>query len=193
MQRKEERRREKKNRTTSLHQASSSKVLDSSKSIVLRSEQNLFTDRIVPRALGESPEQGAICAFFSNFILGPCHPDSQCGVFEYLHPLYIAARHDSILSLATSAVALTIAAGDPRRRSSFRLGQKLFGMALRETGLTLQDPIKCLEDETLMAVLLLGFYEVSSSFLNYMLSKQSPPRCVKCPPKKNFIYGFSPI
>ena len=169
MHRKEELRRKKKNRFTPLHQTSWSNVLGPSKQIILRPELDLTTGCMLPRALGESPEQEAICAFFHSFILVPSHPDSQSGFFEYLYTFYVATRHDSILSLATSAVALTIAGGDPRRKSSFRLGQSIFGTALRETSLALQDPVKSLEDETLMAVLMLGFYEVCCSFPNYVL------------------------
>lgn len=92
----------------------------------------------------------------------PSHPDFQCGFFQYLRPLYTTARHNSILSLATSAVALTIAGRHPGRKSSARLAQSMFGMALRGTSLALEDPILSLQDETLMAVLVLGFYEVSA-------------------------------
>lgn len=92
----------------------------------------------------------------------PSHPDGQRSFLECLLPLYTATRHDSLLSVATSAVALTISGGNPRRRAHYRLGRLVFGRALLMAAAAIQDPLASTEDETLMAVLLLGFYEVSA-------------------------------
>jgi hypothetical protein len=114
----------------------------------------------VPRSLTESPEQFAICDFFSQFILVPLHPDGQRGFLDCLLPLYITTRYDSLLSVATTAVALAVSGGTPWRRADFHLGRVVFGKALRMAATIIQDPIAAMEDETLMAVLLMGFYEV---------------------------------
>lgn len=114
----------------------------------------------VPRSLAEAPEQFALYAFFSQFILVPLHPDGQRGFLDCLLPLYTTTRHDSLLSVATTAVALAISGGSPWRRTDFHLGRVVFGKALRMAATAIQDPNAAMEDETLMAVLLMGFYEV---------------------------------
>ena len=123
----------------------------------------------IPRVFSDCPEQGAICSFFSNFVLIPTHPDSQCGFLEVLLPLYNTARHDSLLSLATSSVALVISGADPKHRGDWQLGKIMFGKALRMTSLLVQDPIESIKDETLLAVLLLGFYEVNDFHTRLLL------------------------
>lgn len=120
-------------------------------------------DLILPRSLAENPEEFAICAFFNQFVLVPFHPDGQRGFLDCLLPLYTATCHDSLLSVATAAVALTISGGSPWRRADYQLGRLMFGKALRMAAAAIQDPIASTEDETLMAVLLLGFYEVSGN------------------------------
>lgn len=116
----------------------------------------------IARPLAETPEQFALCTFFTQFVIVPSHPDGQRGFLECLLPLYTAARHDSLLSVATSAVALSISGGHPWRRADYCLGRLAFGRALRMVAAAIQDPLASTEDETLMAVLLLGFYEVSA-------------------------------
>lgn len=114
----------------------------------------------VPRIFNDFPEQQAICAFFLDFVLLPRHPDSVRGHLEHLLPLYKDASPDSPLSLATSSVALAISSGSPLRRKDRQLGQAIFGRALRRTSAAIQDPAESVRDETLMAVLLLGLFEV---------------------------------
>lgn len=118
-------------------------------------------DLILPRNLAETPEELAICAFFNQFVLVSTHPDGQRGFLDCLLPLYTATRYNSLLSVATAAVALTVSGGSPWRRADYHLGRLVFGKALRMAAAAIQDPIASTEDETLMAVLLLGFYEVS--------------------------------
>lgn len=121
-------------------------------------------DLSLPRSIAENPEELAICAFFTHFVLVPFHPDGQRGFLDCLLPLYTVTRHDSLLSVATAAIALTVSGGNPWKRADYRLGRLMFGKALRMAAAAIQDPIASTEDETLMAVLLLGFYEVSGCF-----------------------------
>lgn len=121
-------------------------------------------DLILPRCLAENPQEFAIFSFFNQFVLVSFHPDGQRGFLDCLLPLYTATRHDSLLSVATAAVALTISGGAPWRKADFQLGRLMFGKALRMAAAAIQDPTASTEDETLMAVLLLGFYEVSWCF-----------------------------
>lgn len=114
----------------------------------------------VPRMFNDFPEQQAICAFFLDFVLLPRHPDSIEGHLEHLLPLYANTGADSPLSLATSAVALMVSGGSPTRRNDQQLGRTIFGKALRKTSAAIRNPAESKKDETLMAVLLLGLFEV---------------------------------
>ena len=124
------------------------------------------TKDTIPQALVESPEQDAIYSFFTEFILHTNHPDTQCEFFDHLLPLYTSAPHDSVLSLAASAVALVISGGAPQRRPRFDMGRTINGLALKKVAFAIQDPVQSVQDQTLMAVLLLGFFDVSLSFLH---------------------------
>lgn len=132
----------------------------SSSSAIKRSTS---ADRNLPgsRMLNDFPEQQAICAFFLDFVLLPRHPDSVRGHLEHLLPLYSTASPDSPLSLATSSVALVMSEGSRVRQSNQQLGRSIFGRALRKTSAAIRDPVESVKDETLMAVLLLGLFEVS--------------------------------
>lgn len=112
--------------------------------------------------LGQTREQLAICQFFTNFVLVPTHPDAQCGFLDCLLPLYTSTRHDSILSLATSAIALAVVGSEPGQRAAYQMGRAFLGDALRKTAIDLRDPVKSVQDETLMTVLLMGFFEVGT-------------------------------
>ena len=114
----------------------------------------------VPRMFNDFPEQQAICAFFLDFVLIPRHPDTMQGHLEHLLPLYANTAAESPLSLATSAVALMISGGLPTRKNDQQLGRTHFGRALRKTSAAIRNPVESRKDETLMAVLLLGLFEV---------------------------------
>lgn len=82
------------------------------------------------------------------------------GYTDCLVPIYAATTGDSLLHLVLTAVSLAVAgSGNPR---SFRLAQSAFGKALSRTKKAIEDPEESLTDETLMAVLMLGLYEVRS-------------------------------
>lgn len=121
----------------------------------------------IPRIFNDFTEQEAICAFFLDFVLLPRHPDSIQGHLQHLLPLYTTTKPDSPLSLATSSVALVISGGSPARRSDQQLGRSIFGRALRRTSAAIRDPVDSMKDETLMAVLLLGLFEVCLSNVHY--------------------------
>lgn len=92
----------------------------------------------------------------------PTHPDAQCGFLDCLPPLYTSTRHGSILFLATSAVAFAVAGSDPGQRPIYKMGRVILGDALRKTTAALRDPVQSVQDETLMTVMLMGFYEVGT-------------------------------
>lgn len=118
-------------------------------------------DDTIPRMFNAFPEQEAICAFFLDFVLLPRHPDSVQGHLEHLMPLYKNTAPESPLSLATSSVALVMSGSSSVKQNDRQLGRSIFGRALRKTGAAIRDPVESKKDETLMAVLLLGLYEVS--------------------------------
>lgn len=140
--------------TASAHPASST-----ADSIIIK-KQSPAPGEGLPRMLNDFPEQQAICALFLDFVLLPRHPDSIRGHLEHLLPLYQAARPDSAVSLATSSVALLISGNSRRRVADQQLSQAIFGRALLKTSTAIGDPIDSVTDATLMAVLLLGLYEV---------------------------------
>ena len=112
------------------------------------------------KSFQDSPQEQAINGFFQNFVLIPRHPYSRRGYLDCLLPLYQSTRHDSLLSLATTAMALIIESGSPSTAHYRQLSKSFFGRALVKTGRAIRDPVESVKDETLMSVLLLSFYEV---------------------------------
>lgn len=129
----------------------------STRAIVQRSPS---LDQKVPRMFNDFLEQEAICAFFLDFVLLPRHPDSVLGHLGHLMPLYEKVAPESPLVLATSSVALVMSGASSARQSDQQLGRSIFGRALRKTSAAIKHPVESKKDETLMAVLLLGLYEV---------------------------------
>ncbi|KAI4123511.1 MAG: hypothetical protein LQ338_005235 [Usnochroma carphineum] len=125
---------------------------------------------LLPKSFQGTPEQQAINTFFSNYILIPRHPLMKRGYLECLLPLYQNTRHDSLLSLATTAMALAIEGGSPSTQHYRQVSRSYFGKALVKTGRAIRDPVESIKDETLMSVLLLSFYE---SRLKYPFGKTS--------------------
>ncbi|KAL8801818.1 MAG: hypothetical protein Q9182_004225 [Xanthomendoza sp. 2 TL-2023] len=114
----------------------------------------------LPKSFQDAPEDQAVNAFFQNYVLIPRHPYSRRGYLDCLLPLYQTTRHDSLLSLATTAIAMAVEGGSPSTAHYRQLSHSFFGKALVKTGRAIRDPIESVRDETLMAVLLLSFYEV---------------------------------
>ncbi|KAI4093305.1 MAG: hypothetical protein LQ339_007700 [Xanthoria mediterranea] len=113
----------------------------------------------LPRSFHDSPEQQAVNGFFVNYVSIRRHPYSRRGYLDCLLPLYQNARDDSLLSLATTAMALAIEGASPSTAHYRKLSHSFFGRALVKTSRAIRDPIESVKDETLMSVLLLSFYE----------------------------------
>ena len=141
------------------------------------------------RMFNDFPEQQAICAFFLDFVLLPRHPDSVRGHLEHLEPLYRNTSADSPLSLATSSVALVMSSNSHARERDWQLSRTTFGRALQKTSAAIRDPVESVKDETLMAVLLLGLYEVrclpSSFFWSPSFSYNAHPLTSELSPLPN--------
>ncbi|KAL8756370.1 MAG: hypothetical protein Q9199_002983 [Rusavskia elegans] len=131
----------------------------SSSNIASPTQSGYFLPLSLPKSFHDSPEEQAVNGFFLNYVLIPRHPHSKRGYLDCLLPLYQNARHDSLLSLATTAMALAIEGGSPSTAHYRQLSRSFFGRALVKTGRAIRDPVESIKDETLMAVLLLSFYE----------------------------------
>ena len=95
-------------------------------------------------------------------------------MIELLYPRYRSAHHGSLVSLATSSVALAAIGSTHGKHVFYKLGYSIFGKALQMTKAATEDPVRSLDDDALIAVLLLGLFEVSiipiSSKSPYLLS-----------------------
>lgn len=111
------------------------------------------------KSFQDLPEQQAVNSFFSTYIVIPRHPYSRRGYLDCLLPLYQKTRHDSLLSLATTAISLAVQGGSPRTQHYRQISRSYFGKALVKTSRAIRDPVESVKDETLMAILLLSFYE----------------------------------
>lgn len=110
-----------------------------------------------------SPEDLAVCKFFSTYVFVPRHHESVRGFLDCLPLLFSRAPSTSLVPLATSAVSLMVVGGSPSRQLERTLARQLFGKALLMVHRAIEDPEESTKDDTLMAVLLLGLYEVSPS------------------------------
>ena len=107
-------------------------------------------------------EEQAPCYFISNFVM---IPQSGCsrGYFDFLAPMIMAEEPDSHLSVAFSAVALASLANRPNSKSSGLMQQAIsqYAKALKAINSALQNPLHQKSDQTLAAIVMLGFFEVS--------------------------------
>ena len=118
----------------------------------------------IPSSLPQCMENNAVCYFMNNYVLVSRHPDTRRGFMEHMPSFYTVARVESPLSLATTAIAMfstrNVPAGAARRAMVIKAVAK-YVEALRLINVAIQDPQEAKSDELLMAVLLLGLYEVS--------------------------------
>ena len=105
-------------------------------------------------------EDVAVCKFFDSFVFIPRHPDTVRGCMECLPSLYTATLDGSLLHQAVASVSLAIAGAAPRNTRDRMLARTRFGEALQSTNRAIKDQEESVKDETLLAVLLLGLYEV---------------------------------
>ena len=119
----------------------------------------------LPSSLAEPAEHRELCCFVSSYVLYPRDPQADRGFVELLPLLFASLRPNSPLSLSLTAVSrCQFVAWEVGLRDVETPQVRLaYGKALAATRLALQDPLECSTDETLMAVCLLGFYEVRLS------------------------------
>lgn len=109
----------------------------------------------------------SLCFFFTNYVATTRDPTVSRGYFEYLLPVFSRVMPSSPLSLATSAVAVNLSQMWMQRGPDTLLARSIFQKALTSLKDDISDPVKAKNDETLLTVLLLEFYEaVGSRFQN---------------------------
>lgn len=136
------------------------------KSLKQRSQSKESSLQPAPASLIEPLNTRATQFFFRNYVLDLIALDSLTGRghLEYLFPLYSDAKPDSPLSLATIAVSLCIFGAWQKkcREAENECASETFSRALVSTQRAILDPLESKTDSTLMAVLMLGLYEVSA-------------------------------
>lgn len=119
------------------------------------------TALVVPHPLYESEETNALCFFVSTFVLYGRDTQADRGFIELLPLLFNRLRVGSPLSLCLAAVSnILFGMWERKRHGAERYALPSYAKALETTRVALQDPVESVSDETLMAVCLLGFYEV---------------------------------
>ena len=116
---------------------------------------------VVPHPLYESEETNAQCFFVSTFVLYGRDTQADRGFLELLPFLFNNLRAESPLLLCLTAAAnILFGKWERRNAGAERSSFSSYTKAVEATRLALQDPVDSVSDETLMAVCLLGFYEV---------------------------------
>ncbi len=146
-----------------------------SKAVVVRrnDEGSSSSDCSSPESNGDwisSPlpqdlEENSLCYFMTNYVMRRRHPEACKGFMELLIPIYTTASSRSALSLATTATALYSTRYPYRTPSANAVQARAIANyvdALRLINVAIQDPEEAKSDSLLMAVLLLGLYEVST-------------------------------
>lgn len=109
-------------------------------------------------------ENNAVCFFVTSWVLFPRDPQTDRGIPELLPLFFSKLKSGTPLSLSLAATSHFLhGAWERNVRKETSQMQSAYGKAIAATRVALQDPKECHSDETLMAVLLLGFYEVSQS------------------------------
>ena len=122
---------------------------------------NDSSESVVPRPIYESEETNAQCFFVSTFVLYGRDTQADRGFLELLPFLFNNMRAESPLSLClTAAAKILFGKWERRNPGAERSSIPSYTKAVEATRLALQDPADSVSDETLMAVCLLGFYEV---------------------------------
>lgn len=132
----------------------------------------------IPMSLAEQEDSHALCFFISSYVIYPRDPRTDRGFMELLPLFFADLKPNGPLSTTLYAVANSFFAAWERRARDFETPamQVAYGKALKATRTALSDPFERLSDETLMAVCLLGLYEVrkrTTALLQRPLAEQA--------------------
>lgn len=120
--------------------------------------------------LQEDREAGCLCFFFTNYITVARDQQTSRDYLDFLLPLYSTVRHDSPLSLVTSALATNLTSIWAHRGPDSPLARTYHGKALALTKRAIDDPQQNTTDEMLMTVLMLELYECLGSTTKFQSS-----------------------
>lgn len=116
---------------------------------------------VVSHPLYEPEETNALCYFISTFVVYGRDSQADRGFLELLPFLFNNLRVESPLSLCLAAASnFLFSKWERKNPGAVRYSFCSYTKALEATRVALQDPVESVADETLMAVCLLGFYEV---------------------------------
>ncbi|KAF2167954.1 hypothetical protein M409DRAFT_22099 [Zasmidium cellare ATCC 36951] len=113
----------------------------------------------IGKSVSPDPGMVSVTFFFNSYLMNGRNRLTSRGHFDYLLPLYSTARPDSLLALAMEfAAGRSMASHYCRSVDSIWHAESVVkaSSAMRTA---ISDPIECLTDETLLAVLLLDFAE----------------------------------
>ena len=123
-----------------------------------RSYSNLSPVNFLTLDLGSSAEEQATCFFWRNYILDEHKLHS--GNFQYLSDLYAREEIGESLSEAIACLGLVGLSNFWKASSIMRSAQSKYNSALRLVSSRLRNLEEAKTDQTLVAVMLLGLYEV---------------------------------
>lgn len=106
-----------------------------------------------------SAEQAVLAEFFYPIILVHGYRQSSRGFLHQLIPAYESCANGSLLHVATNALAFAVNSKGTVR-DHLIIGQQKYARALAMMRNALVDPFECRKDETIMAVMVLGFIQV---------------------------------
>jgi len=150
-----------KSSTSIISSLTSGTTLSSSTSMTSTIVSPLYHPGCIPAHLSTPVDQKAACYFLSNFVLLPGNGFIRGGYMDFLIPFLKADKPNRSLQLSFSAVALAAFGTRPNSKALLPNAELSYIKALKEINSTLRDPKKASRDATLIAVLLLGFFEVS--------------------------------
>lgn len=106
-----------------------------------------------------SAEQALLAEFFVPVIVVHGYRQSSRGYLHQLIPAYQRCPNGSLLHVATNALAFAVNSKGSQRDHLY-LGQQKYARALAMMRKALVDPVECKKDDTIMAVMVLGFIQV---------------------------------
>lgn len=123
-----------------------------------------MTNNFIPLGLPRDPEQQSLSFFLTKFALSAERTEEIWGGFlEALPSLLEGASPKSPLAAAASTTAMASIAWTPGCADYRQQALSKYVTSLKRINQALRDPMQAESDNLLMAVLMLGFYEVSRS------------------------------
>lgn len=114
----------------------------------------------VPFELPQNPEESALTFFFTTYATRPARSQEWHGFLEFVSPLYLKAAPDSTLKMSTLAIASCLFTAWLNRRSDTPFSRSFYLRAVSAMKGQIINSANCSNDEMLLSILLLQFFEV---------------------------------